>query len=59
MTALSESFSLMIIHDVFSLPISTFLLFSRVGKPVLDKYALSQVSCKWTEVGTDPYMLTY
>src|SRR5882724_10947119 len=36
MTALSESFSLTIIHDVFSSPISTFLLFSRVGKPVLD-----------------------
>jgi len=34
MTA-SESFSLMIIHDIFSLLISTFLLFSRVGKPFL------------------------
>ena len=39
MTALSESFSLMIICDAFSLPISTFLLFSRVGKPILDNAA--------------------
>src|SRR5882724_11781286 len=37
MTALSESFYLMSIHNVFSWPISTFLLFSRIGKPVLDK----------------------
>jgi len=36
MTALSESFSLRIICDVFPLPNSTFLLFSWVGKPVLD-----------------------
>src|SRR5882724_3132813 len=36
MTALSESFSLMIICDIFSLPISTFLLFSQIGKPILD-----------------------
>src|SRR5882724_5034407 len=36
MTALSESFSLMIICDVFSLLILTSLLFSRVGKPILD-----------------------
>src|SRR5882724_12370090 len=36
MTALSESFSLMIIHDIFPLPISTFLLFSWLRKPVLD-----------------------
>src|SRR5882724_6175498 len=34
--SLSESFSLTIIHDVFSLLISAFLLFSQVGKPVLD-----------------------
>jgi len=27
----------MIICDIFSLPISTFLLFSQVGKPILDK----------------------
>ena len=37
MTALSESFSFMIIHDVFSLPISTYLLFSQIGKPILDR----------------------
>ena len=36
MTALSESSSLTIICDVFSLPISTYLLFSQVGKPILD-----------------------
>src|SRR5882724_9835035 len=36
MTALSESFSLTIICDVFSLPILTSLLFSQIGKPVLD-----------------------
>jgi len=36
MTALSESLSLMIIRDVFSLPILTYLLFSWIGKPVLD-----------------------
>src|SRR5882724_3154842 len=39
MTALSESFSLMITLDVFSLSIPTLLHFSRVGKPVLDKEA--------------------
>src|SRR5882724_10185846 len=38
MTALSESFYLMSIHNVFSWPISTFLLFSRIGKPVLDSF---------------------
>src|SRR5882724_2480076 len=36
MTALSKSFSLMIICDVFSLLLLTSLLFSQVGKPVLD-----------------------
>src|SRR5882724_8488354 len=36
MTALSGIFSLMIICDVFSLSIPTFLLFSQVGKPILD-----------------------
>src|SRR5882724_3853599 len=36
MTAFSESFYLMSIHYVFSWPISTFLLFSQIGKPVLD-----------------------
>jgi len=36
MTALSESFSLTIICDVFSLLISTSLLFSQIGKPILD-----------------------
>jgi|SRR5882724_7506380 len=35
MTALSESFSLTIICEVFPLLISTFLLFSQVRKPVL------------------------
>jgi len=37
MTALSESLCLTIICDVFSLLILTFLLFSWVGKPILDK----------------------
>src|SRR5882724_6001516 len=36
MTALSESFSMMIICDVFPLPISTFWLFSQIVKSVLD-----------------------
>ena len=36
MTALFESFSLTIIHDVFSLPILTYLLFSWIRKPILD-----------------------
>src|SRR5882724_4370884 len=36
MTALSESFYLMSIHNIFSWLISTLLLFSRIGKPVLD-----------------------
>ena len=36
MTALSESFPLMIIHDIFSLLISTSLLFSWIRKPILD-----------------------
>jgi len=35
MTALSESFCLMSIHNVLSWLISTLLLFSRIGKPVL------------------------
>src|SRR5882724_1508993 len=39
-TALSESFPLTIIRDVFSLPISTFLLFSQVRKPILDNQLL-------------------
>src|SRR5882724_2503144 len=38
MTALSESFSLTIICDVFPLMILTFLHFSQVGKPVLDTH---------------------
>src|SRR5882724_12712793 len=37
MTALSESFYLMSIHNVFSWPISTLLLFSQIGKPILDR----------------------
>ena len=37
MTALSERFLLTIICDIFSLPILTFLLFSQVRKPILDK----------------------
>jgi len=36
MTALFESLSLMIIHDVLSLLILTYLLFSQIGKPILD-----------------------
>src|SRR5882724_9128653 len=38
MTALSESFSLTIIHDIFPLTIPTFLHFSQVGKPILDSF---------------------
>src|SRR5882724_5745537 len=41
MTALFESFSLMFIHDVFSLLISTYLLFSQIGKPVLDNWPVT------------------
>src|SRR5882724_7834799 len=36
MTALAESFPSTSIHNIFSWPISTFLHFSRVRKPVLD-----------------------
>src|SRR5882724_12342683 len=36
MTALFESFSLTIIHDIFSLLILTYLQSSQVGKPILD-----------------------
>src|SRR5882724_13454623 len=32
-----ESFLSTSIHNIFSWPISTFLCFSRIGKPVLDK----------------------
>jgi len=37
MTALLESLSLTIILDIISLSIPTFLLFSQVGKPILEK----------------------
>jgi len=40
MTALFENLSLMIICDVFSLSISTYLLFSQISKPILDSGAL-------------------
>src|SRR5882724_2023280 len=43
MTALAESSPSTSIHNVFSWPISTFLRFSQVGKPVLDK-CLNSVS---------------
>src|SRR5882724_10534740 len=45
MTALSESFCLMSIHNVLSWPISTLLLFIRIGKPVLDTHHKSSSSC--------------
>ena len=38
MTALAESSPSMSIHNVFSWPISTFLHFSQIGKPVLDSH---------------------
>jgi len=38
MTALSESFYLTFIHNVFSWLISTHLLFSQIGKPILDRW---------------------
>src|SRR5882724_7186350 len=40
MKALSESFYLTSIHNVFSWLISTFLRFSRIGKPILDRLEL-------------------
>src|SRR5882724_7783300 len=43
MTALFKSFSLMIIHDVFSLLILTYLQFIQVGKPVLDRHNMSPI----------------
>ena len=46
-TALFESLLLMIICDVFSASIPTYLLFSQVGKPILDSpqtYASSKVT---------------
>jgi len=45
MTALLESLSLMVTLDVISLLILTILLFSWVGKPVLDKGLLSDHYC--------------
>src|SRR5882724_10906551 len=42
MTALLESFSPMVILDIISLLISTFLLFSQIGKPVLETPSLSK-----------------
>src|SRR5882724_9345254 len=42
MTALSESLYLMSIHNIFSWPISTFLLFSQIGKPIPDTYAIDE-----------------
>src|SRR5882724_682037 len=44
MTALSESFCLTSIHNVLSWPISTLLLFSQIGKSVLDTAAYSCAS---------------
>ena len=44
MTALSESFFLTSIHNVLSWLISTLLLFSWIGKPVLDNPHLSLFS---------------
>src|SRR5882724_803411 len=38
MTALSESFCLTSIHNIFSWLILTFLLFIQIGKPVLDTH---------------------
>src|SRR5882724_12275573 len=38
-----ESFLSTSIYSVFSWPISTFLRFSRIGKPVLDKDMISVV----------------
>jgi len=38
MTALSESFYLTSIHNVFSWLISTLLLFSQIRKPILDTF---------------------
>ena len=42
MTALSESFYLTSIHNIFSWPISTFLPFSQIRKPVLDTWFVLQ-----------------
>jgi len=36
MTALSENFYLMSIHNIFSWLILTLLLLSQIGKPILD-----------------------
>ena len=38
MTALFESLLPMLICDIFSLSIPTFLHFSQVGKPIIDKH---------------------
>ena len=43
MTALSESLFLMIIHDVFSAWILTYLLFSQVRKPILESVVTYEV----------------
>src|SRR5882724_340285 len=44
MTALSESLLLMLICDIFSLSILTYLHFSWVGKPVLDTMLTSELN---------------
>jgi len=48
MTALFESLSLTIICNIFSLLISTYLLFSQIRKPILDSSFLhDEGSCCW------------
>jgi len=46
---------LMIIRDVFPLPILTFLLFSRVGKPILD--TMTRLSMVWFGAGLGTFDL--
>jgi|SRR5882724_4493009 len=56
-----ESFLSMSIHNVFSWPISTFLHFSRIGKPVLDTGTLGApiyyIVVGWIAHSRPTYML--
>jgi len=47
MTALSESFYLTSIHNIFSWPILTSLLYSQIGKLVLDSGQGSWFQDQW------------
>ena len=60
-TALFESVLLTIICDVFSASILTYLLFSQVGKPILDtepNHLLSTVSASGTFIVSERHLVS-